>query len=115
MRKLLLKHPARMGVEYETVREVDKEYAEALRETGIPTTAVARGAAKLKMSIGGAAQQPLNPKDPAPETPLPLSGGLPFDPNPDEDSGGRGWLGPALLGGAALAATIGIAIGVSRR
>jgi len=115
MRKLLLKHPARMGVEYATVREVDKEYAEALRETGIPTTPVARGAAKLN-KFGSAAQQPLNPKDPEPEAPFPPLGGLPFDPNPDdENSGGRGWLGPALLGGAALAATIGIAIGVSRR
>jgi hypothetical protein len=47
MRKRLLKHPARMGVEYETVLEVDKEYAEALRETGIPTTPAQRAVAKL--------------------------------------------------------------------
>ncbi len=114
MRKVLLKHPDRMSVEYETVLEVDKEYAEALRETGIPTTPAQRAAAKLGKTLGGAATQPLDPKDPAPGAPFPLQGGLPFDPDGGEDRG-RSWLGPALLGGAALAATIGIAIGVSRR
>ena len=114
MRKILLKHPDRMSVEYETVLEVDREYAEALRETGIPTTPAQRALAKLGKTLGSAPAQPLDPKDPAPGAPLPLQGGLPFDPGGGEDKG-RSWLGPALLGGAALATTIGIAIGVSRR
>jgi hypothetical protein len=113
MRKLLLKHPARMGVEYETVREVDAEYAEALREAGVPTTAAQREAAKRgKLSAG--ADQPLDPKDPPPDRPGPAQGGLAFDPNPAEEDAGRGWLGPALLGGAALATAIGVAVGVRR-
>ena len=115
MRKRLLKHPARMGVEYETVREVDKEYAEALRESGIPTTALQRGAMKFGNKLGAATSEPLDPKEPAPENPRPLMGGLPFDPGGGDEEKGRSWLGPALLGGAALATTIGIAIGVSRR
>jgi hypothetical protein len=116
MRKRLLKHPARMGVEYETVREVDKEYAEALRESGIPTTAIQRSAMKFGIKLGAATSEPLDPMAPAPENPRPLMGGLPFDPGGggDEEKS-RSWLGPALLGGAALATTIGIAIGVSRR
>ena len=115
MRKRLLKHPARMGVEYETVREVDKEYAEALRESGIPTTAIQRGAMKFGNKLGAATSEPLDPKVPAPENPRPLMGGLPFDPGGGDEEKGRSWIGPALLGGAALATTIGIAIGVSRR
>lgn len=114
MRKILLKHPARMGVEYETVLEVDREYAEALRETGIPTTPAQRAVAKLGKTLGGAAAQPLDPKDPPPAGAFPLQGGLPFDPDGGDEKG-RSWLGPAILGGAALATTIGIAIGVSRR
>ena len=114
MRKRLLKHPARMGVEYETVLEVDKEYAEALRETGIPTTPAQRAVTKLGKTLGSAASEPLDPKEPPPAEAFPLQGGLPFDPGGGEDSG-RSWLGPAILGGAALATTIGIAIGVSRR
>ena len=113
MRKRLLKHPARMQVEYETVREVDKEYAEALRDAGVPTTAIQRAAMQMQFA-GAAANQPLDPKQPAPSRPLPLQGGLPFDPNPDDGQTGRSWLGPAVLGGAALATTIGIALGVSR-
>jgi hypothetical protein len=66
MRKRLLKHPARMGVEYETVREVDKEYAEALRQSGIPTTAIQRGAMKFGNKLGAATSEPLDPKDPHP-------------------------------------------------
>lgn len=112
MRKRLLKHPARMGVEYETVREVDKDYAELLRQAGVPTTAAQRATAKFGMKLGANAE-PLDPKDPAPDAARPLMGGLPFDPGGDEEPGRR-WLGPALLGGAALATTIGIAIGVSR-
>lgn len=114
MRKRLLKHPARMGVEYETVLEVDKEYAEALRETGIPTTPAQRAVAKLGKTLGSGAAEPLDPKEPPPGEAFPLQGGLPFDPGGGEEKG-RSWLGPALLGGAALATTIGIAIGVSRR
>lgn len=113
MRKRLLKHPARMGVEYETALEVDKEYAEALRETGIPTTPAQRAVAKLGKTLGNASE-PLDPKEPSPDEAFPLQGGLPFDPGGDGEKG-RSWLGPALLGGAALATTIGIAIGVSRR
>jgi hypothetical protein len=112
MRKRLLKHPARMGVEYETALEVDKEYAALLREAGIPTTPAQRATAKLGSKLGPSTE-PLDPKDPAPEDALPLAGGLPFDPGGDDDSGRR-WLGPALLGGAALATTIGVAIGISR-
>ena len=49
-------------------------------------------------------------------TPRPLQGGLPFDPNPGpgDDKAGRSWMGPVVLGGAALVTTIGIAIGVAR-
>ncbi|MBL9105129.1 MAG: hypothetical protein JNL82_29555 [Myxococcales bacterium] len=112
MRKRLLKHPARMGVEYETVREVDKEYAELLRQAGVPTTAAQRATAKLGLKLGPNAE-PLDPKDPVPDAPRPLQGGLPFDPGGDDEPGRR-WLGPALLGGAALATTIGVAIGVLR-
>jgi hypothetical protein len=103
-----------MGVEYETVLEVDREYAEALRETGIPTTPAQRAVAKLGKTLGGAAAQPLDPKDPPPAEAFPLQGGLPFDPDGGDEKG-RSWLGPAILGGAALATTIGIAIGISRR
>jgi hypothetical protein len=49
MRKRLLTHPARMEVEYETVRAVDPEYADALRDAGVPTTAAQRASAKMKM------------------------------------------------------------------
>ena len=114
MRKRLLTHPARMGVEYETVREVDKEYAEALRESGIPTTPIQRAAMKFGNKLGAGGPSVLDPKEPAPDAPFPLQGGLPFDPNPESGSGGRRWLGPALLGGAALATTLGIALGMSR-
>jgi len=112
MRKRLLKHPARMGVEYETVREVDKEYAELLRHAGVPTTAAQRAAAKIGMKLAANAE-PLDPKDPAPDVARPLQGGLPFDPG-GGDEPGRRWVGPVLLGGAALATTIGLAIGASR-
>jgi hypothetical protein len=100
MRKRLLTHPDRMKVEYETVREVDKEYA------------AQRAAAKIGKKLGANAE-PLDPKDPAPDAARPLQGGLPFDPGGDDEPGRR-WLGPVLLGGAALATTIGVAIGVKR-
>jgi len=112
MRKRLLKHPDRMEVEYETVREVDKEYAELLRQAGVPTTAAQRAAAKIGKKLSANAE-PLDPKEPAPDAPRPLQGGLPFDPG-GNDEPGRRWVGPVLLGGAALATTIGLAIGISR-
>ncbi|MBL9102744.1 MAG: hypothetical protein JNL82_17490 [Myxococcales bacterium] len=112
MRKRLLKHPARMGVEYETVREVDKEYAELLRQAGVPTTAAQRATAKFGMKLGANAE-PLDPKEPAPDAARPLMGGLPFDPGGDEEPA-RSWLGPVLVGGAAVTAAIGAAIAVKR-
>ena len=116
MRKRLLTHPARMKVDYETVREVDPEYADALRDAGVPTTAIQRHAAMMKFAGSKAATEPLDTKDPPVGPPRPLQGGLPFDPNPkpEEEQAGRNWMGPAVLGGAALVTTIGIAIGVAR-
>jgi hypothetical protein len=111
MRKRLLTHPARMEVEYETAREVDPEYADALKTAGVPTTPVQRAAAKMKLA--GASTKPLDPAAPLPARPLPLQGGLPFDPNP-EDKAGSSWLKPAIYGGAALVSTIAIAVGVAR-
>jgi hypothetical protein len=113
MRKRLLKHPARMQVEYETVRQVDPEYADALRDAGVPTTPTKQAGLNMKLA-GGAASEPLDPRQPPPGRPLPLQGGLPFDPNPDNGPASRRLLGPAVLGGAALMTTIGIAIGVAR-
>ncbi len=114
MRKRLLTHPARMQVEYETVRAVDPEYADALRGAGVPTTAAQRAAAMMKVTGFKAATQPLDPKEPPLGPPRPLQGGLPFDPTPDDAKDGRSWLGPVVLGGAALVTTIGLAIGVAR-
>lgn len=113
MRKRLLQHPSRMLVEYETAREVDPEYAEALKDAGVPTNAIQRGVAKLGLR-GTAGADALDPKTPAPERPVPPQGGLPFDPDPESAPGGARWLGPALLGGAALATTIAVAVGVAR-
>ena len=114
MRKRLLQHPSRMLVEYETAREVDPEYASALKDAGVPTTAAQRAAAKL--SIRGAPGRPdvLDPQAPAPDPAVPPQGGLPFDPDPETNRGGPSWLGPAVLGGAALATTIGVAVGLAR-
>ena len=114
MRKRLLQHPSRMLVEYETAREVDPEYASALKDAGVPTTAAQRAAAKL--SIRGAPGRPdvLDPQAPAPDPAVPPQGGLPFDPDPETSRGGPSWLGPAVLGGAALATTIGVAVGLAR-
>jgi hypothetical protein len=114
MRKRLLTHPARMQVEYETVRAVDPEYADALRDAGVPTTAAQRAAAMMKMAGFKAATQPLDPKESPLGPPRPLQGGLPFDPTPDDTKTGRNWLGPVVLGGTALVTTIGLAIGVAR-
>ncbi|MBZ5709378.1 hypothetical protein [Nannocystis pusilla] len=113
MRKRLLQHPSRMMVEYETAREVDPEYASALKDAGVPTNAIQRGAAKFGLR-GSAGAEALDPKAPAPDRPVPPQGGLPFDPDPEQDRGGPGWLGPAVLGGAALATTIAVAVGVAR-
>ncbi|MBK6845363.1 MAG: hypothetical protein IPG88_24225 [Gemmatimonadetes bacterium] len=114
MRKRLLTHPARMQVEYETVRAVDPEYADALRSAGVPTTAAQRATAMMKVAGFKAATQPLDPKEPPLGPPRPLQGGLPFDPTPDDAKTGRSWLGPVVLGGTALVTTIGVAIGVAR-
>ena len=114
MRKRLLTHPARMQVEYETVRAVDPEYADALRDAGVPTTAAQRAAASMKIAGSKAATQPLDAKDPPVGPPRPLQGGLPFDPTPGDEKAGRSWLGPVVLGGAALVTTIGVAVGVAR-
>ena len=114
MRKRLLTHPARMQVEYETVRAVDPEYADALRGAGVPTTAAQRAAAMMKVTGFKAATQPLDPKEPPLGQPRPLQGGLPFDPTPEDAKTGRNWLGPVVLGGTALVTTIGVAIGVAR-
>ena len=61
-----------------------------------------------------AANQPLDTKDPPVGPPRPLQGGLPFDPTPGDEKAGRSWLGPVVLGGAALVTTIGVAVGVAR-
>ena len=114
MRKRLLTHPARMQIEYETVRAVDPEYADALRDAGVPTTAAQRAAATMKIAGSKAATQPLDAKDPPVGPPRPLQGGLPFDPTPGDEKTGRSWLGPVVLGGAALVTTIGVAVGVTR-
>jgi hypothetical protein len=114
MRKRLLTHPARMQVEYETVLAVDPEYADALRSAGVPTTAAQRATAKMKLAGSKAATQPLDTKDPPVGPPRPLQGGLPFDPTPNDEKPGRRWLGPAVLGGAALVTTLGVAVGVAR-
>jgi len=113
MRKRLLTHPDRMKVEYETVREVDREYADALRTSGVPTTALQRAAAMSK--LGGnpkATGQPLDPKQPAPARPLPAQGGLAFDPNPETTPRGPTWVKPAIYGGAALVSSIALALGI---
>jgi len=114
MRKRLLTHPARMQIEYETALAVDPEYADALRSAGVPTTAAQRATAKMKIAGSKAATQPLDSKDPPIGPPRPLQGGLPFDPTPGDDKTGRSWLGPVVLGGAALVTTIGVAVGVAR-
>ncbi len=114
MRKRLLTHPARMQVEYETALAVDPEYADALRSAGVPTTAAQRATAKMKIAGSKAATQPLDSKDPPIGPPRPLQGGLPFDPTPGDEKAGRSWLGPVVLGGAALVTTIGVAVGVAR-
>jgi hypothetical protein len=114
MRKRLLTHPARMQVEYETALAVDPEYADALRSAGVPTTAAQRATAKMKIAGSKAATQPLDSKDPPIGPPRPLQGGLPFDPTPGDEKTGRSWLGPVVLGGAALVTTIGVAVGVAR-
>ncbi|MBK8649619.1 MAG: hypothetical protein IPN16_24370 [Gemmatimonadetes bacterium] len=114
MRKRLLTHPARMQVEYETALAVDPEYADALRGAGVPTTAAQRATAKMKIAGSKAATQPLDAKDPPVGPPRPLQGGLPFDPTPGDEKTGRSWLGPVVLGGAALVTTIGVAVGVAR-
>ena len=113
MRKRLLTHPDRMRVDYETVREVDKEYADALRTSGVPTTALQRAAAMSKLGANPkAAGQPLDPKQPAPARPLPAQGGLAFDPNPETTPRGPTWVKPAIYGGAALVSSIALALGI---
>jgi hypothetical protein len=113
MRKRLLKAPrAHAGRIRDRARGRPGVRGCAAR-AGVPTTAIQRAAMKMKFA-GAAANQPLDPKQPPPGRPLPLQGGLPFDPNPDDGQTGRSWLGPAVLGGAALMTTIGIAIGVAR-
>ena len=116
MRKRLLSHPARMLVEYETAREVDPEFAAALRSAGVPTTPAQRAAAKFKIRAAEAAE-PLDERIPSAGDPVEPQGGIPFDPEPeDQNQPSRGrWLGPAILGGAAVAATIAVAVGVTRR
>jgi hypothetical protein len=113
MRKRLLTHPARMQVEYETVREVDPEYANALRDAGVPTTAIQRAALTTQFSGSQSAAEPLDAKEPPVRAPRPPQGGLPFVPSPG-DASPSSWLGPAVLGGVALVTTIGIAVGVAR-
>jgi hypothetical protein len=113
MRKRLLTHPDRMKVEYETVLEVDKEYADALRTAGVPTTAMQRAAAMAKFGANPkAAGQPLDPKQPAPARPLPAQGGLAFDPNPGSTTDRPAWVKPAIYGGAALVSSIALALGI---
>ena len=112
MRKRLLTHPDRMKVEYETVLEVDKEYADALRTAGVPTTAMQRATAMAKFGANPKAGQPLDPKQPAPARPLPSQGGLAFDPNPGSTTDRPAWVKPAIYGGAALVSSIALALGI---
>ena len=113
MRKRLLTHPARMGVEYETVREVDPDYADALKAAGVPTTAIQRSAAMMKLAGNArAASEPLDPRQPPPARPLPAQGGLAFDPTPGDPVDGPTWVKPAIYGGAALVSSIALALGI---
>jgi len=111
MRKRLLTHPDRMKVEYETVLAVDREYADALRTAGVPTTAAQRATAMAKFRPK-AASQPLDPKQPAPARPLPAQGGLAFDPDPGSTPDRPTWVKPAIYGGAALVSSIALALGI---
>ncbi len=116
LRRRLLKHPSRMLVEYETAREVDPVFAAALKDAGVPTTLPQRAAARFQIRAAASAP-PLDPNAPEPDPPLNVMGGLAFEPGAGPTSGRSRWLGPALLGGAALATTIAVAVGVrqSRR
>jgi hypothetical protein len=113
VRRKLLKHPARMLVEYETAREVDPKFAAALKEAGVPTTLPQRAAAKFRLRAAEV-NRPLDPETPEPDPPLDVLGGLPFDPDPEPEGAQRRWVGPALLGGAALATAVAVAVGVRR-
>ena len=116
MRKRLLTHPTRMLIEYETARDVDPEFAAALRAAGIPTTPAQRAAAKFKIRAPEAAE-PLDERIPPAGDPVEPQGGIPFDPEPEDPTqpSRARWLGPAILGGAAVAATIAVAVGITRR
>lgn len=116
LRRRLLKHPSRMLVEYETAREVDPVFAAALKDAGVPTTLPQRAAARFQIRAAASAP-PLDPKAPEPDPPLNVMGGLAFEPGAGPKAERSRWLGPALLGGAALATTIAVAVGVrqSRR
>ena len=114
MRKRLLTHPSRMLVEYETVRDVDPEFARALKDAGVPTTAAQRAVARVGLRGASAGPDAIDPQAPPPDPALPPQGGLPFDPQSEKRRDGPGWLGPAVLGGAALATTLAALVGVAR-
>ena len=114
MRKRLLTHPSRMLVEYETARDVDPEYAKALKDAGVPTTAAQRAVARVGLRGVSASPDVIDPQAPPPDPALPPQGGLPFGPQSEKSRDGPGWLGPAVLGGAALATTLAALVGVAR-
>jgi hypothetical protein len=101
MRKRLLTHPARMQVEYETVRAVDPEYADALRDAGVPTTAAQRAAAMMKFSGSKAGPSPSMPRIRRWARRGRSRAGCPSIRSPGDAKTGRSWLGPVVLGGAA--------------
>lgn len=114
LRKRLLSHPSRFEVDYVTARDVDPEYAAALKDAGVPTNPIQRGSAKL--AVGAKGQRPLDEKEPEPPPPLPPQGGLPFDledivPN---RSNWKRWVGGAAVV-SSLAAAIGVGVARHRR
>ena len=111
MRTRLLSHPARFEVDYETAREVDPEYAAALRQSGVPTTAAQRAAAKFQLA--GSRERPLEEGGPPLPAPIDPQGGLPFDLHPPAESRRRGTWG-AVLGGAAVVSAVAAAVGIAR-
>ena len=109
LRKRLLTHPSRFEVDYVTARDVDPEYAAALKDAGVPTNPMQRGVGRVQ--VGAKGPRPLDEKEPEPRPPLPPQGGLPFDPDDivPNRSNWKWW-----VGGAAVVSSLAAAIGVAR-
>ncbi|MDC0716199.1 hypothetical protein [Nannocystis bainbridge] len=113
MRKRLLTHPSRFLVDYETAREIDRDYAAALKEAGVPTTQAQRAA--VSRQLAGKAQPPLDGNESGARLPPPLrpQGGLPFDVvEATLHTKSNKW--GAVLGGAAVLSSLAAVIGVAR-